>query len=215
MTNFCFRFPSKEEVLNYVVKITKNHLKIHPRTLVVVGAYSIGKECVYLAISKALGVCMFLSMENFYFDLCIHSIPFSFQLSFLLTWRDVLGKKTYIEDLQGAIHSNFGISSYRHFTYTYENIYFWQRSYLCRQSSSIPVKNISSFIFLGWTFSEKISNDLELIKPVSKGNITIYGKINCISTTTDDIKYELVISTYLYWKCSVLDNGGWGYSVSS
>ena len=85
MTNFFFRFPSKEEVLNYVVKITKNHLKIHPRTLVVVGAYSIGKECVYLAISKALGVCMFFSMENFYFDLCIQSITFSFQLSFLLT----------------------------------------------------------------------------------------------------------------------------------
>nr|XP_007161798.1 hypothetical protein PHAVU_001G099000g [Phaseolus vulgaris]ESW33792.1 hypothetical protein PHAVU_001G099000g [Phaseolus vulgaris] len=57
-TTYCdpkYRFPSKEDVLNYVVKITKNHLKIHHRTLVVVGAYSIGKECVYLAISKALG----------------------------------------------------------------------------------------------------------------------------------------------------------------
>lgn len=121
---------------------------------------------------------------------------------FLLVTSDLKG---LLEDLQGAIHSNFGISSYRHFTYTYDNIYFWiilvflsyqQRSYLCRQSSSIPVKNISSFIFLGWTFSEKISNDLELIKPVSKRNITIYGKIKCISTTTLHIKYELVISAY-------------------
>lgn len=59
MKIFRFRFPSKEAVLNYVVKITKNHLKMHPKTLVVVGAYSIGKECVYLAISKALGVSEF------------------------------------------------------------------------------------------------------------------------------------------------------------
>lgn len=53
----CFRFPLKEEVLNFVVRVAKNFLKKQPKTLVIVGAYSIGKECVYLAISKALGVC--------------------------------------------------------------------------------------------------------------------------------------------------------------
>eukprot|EP00256_Glycine_max_P068256 XP_025982851.1 DNA cross-link repair protein SNM1-like [Glycine max] len=34
---------------------------------------------------------------------------------------------------------------------------------------------ILAFRPTGWTFSERISNDLELIKPVSKRNITIYG----------------------------------------
>lgn len=53
----CFRFPSKEDVLNFVVSVTKNYMKKQSNTLVIVGAYSIGKECVYLAISKALGVC--------------------------------------------------------------------------------------------------------------------------------------------------------------
>ncbi|KAL9277800.1 hypothetical protein ACSQ67_024977 [Phaseolus vulgaris] len=79
-TTYCdpkYRFPSKEVVLNYVVKITKNHLKIHHRTLVVVGAYSIGKECVYLAISKALGVCVFF-WTDFYFD-SIHFISLILQ----------------------------------------------------------------------------------------------------------------------------------------
>jgi DNA cross-link repair 1A protein len=47
-------------VLSYVVRVTKSSLKKQPKTLVVVGAYSIGKESVYLAISKALGVCFFL-----------------------------------------------------------------------------------------------------------------------------------------------------------
>lgn len=51
-----FRFPSREEVLNYVIRVTKNQLKKQPRTLIVVGAYSIGKEWVYLAISKEMGV---------------------------------------------------------------------------------------------------------------------------------------------------------------
>lgn len=56
---YCFRFPLKEEVLNFVVKVTKNILKKQPKTLIIVGAYSIGKESVYLAISKALMVCIF------------------------------------------------------------------------------------------------------------------------------------------------------------
>ncbi|KAM7509344.1 hypothetical protein LguiA_019797 [Lonicera macranthoides] len=57
-TTYCnpkYRFPSKEDVLNFVVSITKNYMKKQSNTLVIVGAYSIGKECVYLAISKALG----------------------------------------------------------------------------------------------------------------------------------------------------------------
>lgn len=55
--NVDLSFPSKEDVLDYVVRVTKDFLKRQPKTLVVVGAYSIGKECVYLAISKSLGVC--------------------------------------------------------------------------------------------------------------------------------------------------------------
>ncbi|KAJ6674829.1 DNA CROSS-LINK REPAIR PROTEIN PSO2/SNM1-RELATED [Salix viminalis] len=58
-TTYCnpkYKFPSKEDVLSYVVRVTKSSLKKQPKTLVVVGAYSIGKESVYLAISKALGV---------------------------------------------------------------------------------------------------------------------------------------------------------------
>jgi len=65
----CFRFPSKEDVLSDVIRITQNFLKKQPKTLVVVGAYSIGKECVYLAISKALGVRCSLS---FLLDFCLY-----------------------------------------------------------------------------------------------------------------------------------------------
>lgn len=50
------RFPSKEDVLEFVVGVTRRYLNNHPKTIVVVGAYTIGKEQVYLAISQALGV---------------------------------------------------------------------------------------------------------------------------------------------------------------
>lgn len=52
------RFPPKEDVVSFVVRITRDFLAKQPKALIVVGAYSIGKEQVYLAISHALGVGM-------------------------------------------------------------------------------------------------------------------------------------------------------------
>lgn len=51
-----FRFPPKEDVIDFAVRTAKRYLQKEPKTLIVVGAYSIGKENVYLAISKALQV---------------------------------------------------------------------------------------------------------------------------------------------------------------
>ncbi|OWM80540.1 hypothetical protein CDL15_Pgr019820 [Punica granatum] len=106
-TTYCnpkYKFPSREDVLNYVVRITKKQLMTQPRTLVVVGAYSIGKERVYLSISQALG-----SLSNY-----------------LKTYKD-----QYVALL--------------------------------------------AFRPTGWTFSEAVGNQLDLIRPTSKSNITIYG----------------------------------------
>jgi hypothetical protein len=50
------RFPPQEDVIDFVVRTAKRHLQKQPKTLIVVGAYSIGKENVYLAISQALEV---------------------------------------------------------------------------------------------------------------------------------------------------------------
>jgi hypothetical protein len=51
-----FRFPPQEDVIDFVVRTAQRYLKKQPKTLIVVGAYSIGKENVYLAISQALEV---------------------------------------------------------------------------------------------------------------------------------------------------------------
>lgn len=76
---YCFRFPSKEDVVEFVVRVTKRSLAKQPKTLIVVGAYSIGKEHVYLAISEALGVCANV-VCTYYFSLICYFLFARFHL---------------------------------------------------------------------------------------------------------------------------------------
>lgn len=46
-------------------------------------------------------------------------------------------------------------------------------------------------IWTGWTFSETVGNELDRIKPNSRGNITIYGKFPIISF--GNISFEALI----------------------
>ncbi|CAJ2672219.1 unnamed protein product [Trifolium pratense] len=149
-TTYCNpKFPSKEDVLNYVAKITKNHLKMHPKTLVVVGAYSIGKECVYLAISKALGVKIYANASRRRILLAYDCPDYSDRLC-------TNGNNTLLHVLP---MSSLRIEALKEYLKTYKEQF----------------TSVLAFRPTGWTFSEKIGNDLELIKPVSRGNITIYG----------------------------------------
>ncbi|XP_038989394.1 DNA cross-link repair protein SNM1 isoform X2 [Phoenix dactylifera] len=106
-TTYCnpkYRFPPKEDVVDFIVRTARKCLEKQPKTLIAVGAYSIGKEHVYAAISQAL--------EN---------------LSEYL--------KTYKQQYAAVL----------------------------------------AFRPTGWTYSGTTGNQLDLIKPSSKGNITIYG----------------------------------------
>ncbi|KAK7290587.1 hypothetical protein RIF29_05113 [Crotalaria pallida] len=151
-TTYCnpkYKFPSKEDVLNYVVKITKHHLKINPRTLVVVGAYSIGKECVYLAISKELEVKIYANASR-------RRILLAFGWPELSDNLCTNGNNTLLHVLP--------MSCLR-----FETLKDYLKTYKEQFTA------ILAFRPTGWTFNEKMRNDLELIKPNSKGNITIYG----------------------------------------
>ncbi|MED6120476.1 hypothetical protein PIB30_021145 [Stylosanthes scabra] len=138
-----------EDVLSYVVKVTKNQLKVHPKTLVVVGAYSIGKECVYLAISKALGVKIYANASR-------RRVLLAFDWSELSDSLCTNGNNTFLHVLP---MSSLRMQSLKDYMKTYKEKY----------------TAVLAFRPTGWTFSEKIRNNLELIKPISNGNITIYG----------------------------------------
>ncbi|OMO85596.1 Beta-lactamase-like protein [Corchorus capsularis] len=151
-TTYCnprYKFPSKEDVLSFVVEITNNYLKKQPRTLVVVGAYSIGKECVYLAISKALGVKVFANASR-------RRILQSFGWPELSSNLCTNGKDTLLHVLP--------ISSLR-----FETLKDYLKTYREKYAA------VLAFRPTGWTYSEKIGNQLDLIRPISRGNVTIYG----------------------------------------
>lgn len=43
-----YDFPRQIDAINDVILIVKRHLEIHPKTLIVCGSYSIGKERVFI-----------------------------------------------------------------------------------------------------------------------------------------------------------------------
>ncbi|XP_059294393.1 DNA cross-link repair protein SNM1 isoform X1 [Lycium ferocissimum] len=151
-TTYCnpkYRFPSKEDVLEFVVGVTRRYLNNHPKTIVVVGAYSIGKEHVYLAISKALGVKIYANASR-------RRVLRSFGWAGISENLSTNGKDTPLHILP--------ISSLR-----FEML----QHYLASQDGQYT--SMLAFRPTGWTYSETIGDNLNLIKPTSKGNITIYG----------------------------------------
>ncbi|XP_058102717.1 DNA cross-link repair protein SNM1 [Magnolia sinica] len=151
-TTYCnpkYRFPSKEDVVGFVARITKSTLAKQPKTLVVVGAYSIGKEHVYIAISKALGV-------NIYTDASRRRILQSFG------WPELSGKICSLG--QSTPLHVLPISSLRP-----ESL----QQYLKKYGEQFTA--VLAFRPTGWSYSEAIGNQLDLIRPSSKGNVKIYG----------------------------------------
>ncbi|XP_037493173.1 DNA cross-link repair protein SNM1 isoform X2 [Jatropha curcas] len=151
-TTYCnpkYKFPSKEDVLSFVVRVTKDFLKRQPKTLVVVGAYSIGKECVYIAISKALGVKIYANASR---RRILHSFGWSDLSSSLCTQA----KDTPLHVVP--------ISSLR-----FETLKDYLKTYINQYAA------VLAFRPTGWTYSESVGKQLDLIRPISKGNITIYG----------------------------------------
>ncbi|KAA8530042.1 hypothetical protein F0562_004751 [Nyssa sinensis] len=151
-TTYCnpkYRFPSREDVLSFVVQITKNCLEKQPKTLVIVGAYSIGKESVFLAISKALGVKVYANAKR-------RRILQSFGWPELSGNLCSHGKDTLLHVLP--------ISSLR-----FEILDHYCKTYMNQYTA------VLAFRPTGWTYSEAIGNHLDLIEPRSKGIVTIYG----------------------------------------
>ncbi|KAJ3697208.1 hypothetical protein LUZ61_000913 [Rhynchospora tenuis] len=151
-TTYCnpkYRFPSKEEVIAFVVRTTRKYLQKQPKTLVVVGAYSIGKERVYLEISRSLQVPIYTNASR-------RRILESFG------WSDLSSRL-----------SNFSHSSPLHVLplscLRIENL----NKYLATLNQRFNA--VLAFRPTGWTFSEATGSNLDLIKPTSKGNITIFG----------------------------------------
>ncbi|KAK3861703.1 hypothetical protein Pcinc_032362 [Petrolisthes cinctipes] len=66
-TTYCnpvYDFPSQEEVVEACVSVAQNHVADNPKTLIVVGSYTIGKERVFKAIAAALDCLVWVSGDK-------------------------------------------------------------------------------------------------------------------------------------------------------
>ncbi|KAM0902516.1 hypothetical protein ACQ4PT_019252 [Festuca glaucescens] len=152
-TTYCnpkYKFPPQEDVIDFVVRTAQRYVKKQPKTLIVVGAYSIGKENVYLAISQALEVPI-------YTDASRRRILHSFG------WPNL--SKRISSCNQSSLHV-LPLASVQH-----ENL----KKYL--ETLNQRFLAVLAFRPTGWTFSEAAGKELDLIKPNSKGSVTIYGRI--------------------------------------
>ncbi|XP_057866496.2 DNA cross-link repair protein SNM1 isoform X2 [Cryptomeria japonica] len=151
-TTYCnpkYRFPSQKDVINYVIEVTKNAISKNPKTLVVVGAYSIGKERVFLGIAKALGVQVYADTRRRRILTC-------------LDWPEL--SERLCSDAQCTFLHVLPMSSLhpeklKQYTQTFQSQF----------------TSVLAFRPTGWTYSNKIGNVLKSIKPITKDNVTIYG----------------------------------------
>lgn len=73
-TTYCdpnYKFPAQSETLKAIQNITLNHLKIHKKTLIVCGTYSIGKEKVFKIICSSLKSNVWVSSAKLRLIKCI------------------------------------------------------------------------------------------------------------------------------------------------
>ncbi|XP_061194617.1 DNA cross-link repair 1A protein-like [Saccostrea echinata] len=95
-TTYCnptYAFPSQREVIEFTVNLVQNELQRNPKTLIVCGSYTIGKERVFIAVAEALKckICVLRDKKNIldcleddslrkklslnFNDSCLHVLP--------------------------------------------------------------------------------------------------------------------------------------------
>ncbi|XP_066046999.1 DNA cross-link repair 1A protein isoform X2 [Chamaea fasciata] len=150
-TTYCspeYTFPSQQEVIQFAVNIAFETVTLNPRTLVVCGTYSIGKEKVFLAIAEVLGSKASMSRDKYKTLQCLESAVVSSLIT--VDWKDTL------LHVLPMMQINFkGLQD--HLNKFSENF-----------------DQILAFKPTGWTYSDSC-HSLEDIKPQTRGKITIYG----------------------------------------
>lgn len=150
-TTYCspeYTFPSQQEVIQFAVNTAFETVTLNPRTLVVCGTYSIGKEKVFLAIAEVLGTKASVSRDKYKTLQCLESAVVNSLIS--VDWDGTL------LHILPMMQINFkGLQN--HLTKFSENF-----------------DHILAFKPTGWTYSDSCLS-LADIKPQTRGNITIYG----------------------------------------
>nr|XP_029540312.1 DNA cross-link repair 1A protein isoform X2 [Oncorhynchus nerka] len=150
-TTYCspeYTFPTQQEVINLAANTAFTCVTLNPRTLVVCGSYSVGKEKVFLALAEVLGSKVCLSRDKFNTMCCLESE----RIRQLIT-TDWKAAQVHVLPMMQL---------------TFKNL----QAHLSRFSRQYD--QLVAFKPTGWTFSQRVEA-VEDIKPMVHGNISIYG----------------------------------------
>ncbi|KAK3606115.1 hypothetical protein CHS0354_006482 [Potamilus streckersoni] len=151
-TTYCdptYTFPAQQEVIDFAVNLVVNARSENPKTLIVCGAYTIGKERVFTAISEALNCKICVTREKKNTLDCLEEPRLKSRLS--LKWSDSGLHVLPMAKLRGQ-------SLEEHLT-----------QYASTYNAVLALEPT------GWTFSKRVIS-LENIKPkYNKNGIKIYG----------------------------------------
>ncbi|XP_008947360.1 PREDICTED: DNA cross-link repair 1A protein [Merops nubicus] len=150
-TTYCspeYTFPSQQEVIQFAVNTAFETVTLNPRTLIVCGTYSIGKEKVFLAIAEVLGSKASMSRDKYKTLQCLESAAVNSLIS--VDWQGTL------LHVLPMMQINFK-SLQDHLNKFSENF-----------------DQVVAFKPTGWTYSDSCLSLVD-IKPQTRGKITIYG----------------------------------------
>ncbi|XP_032357246.1 DNA cross-link repair 1A protein [Etheostoma spectabile] len=150
-TTYCspeYTFPIQQEVINFAANTAFELVTLNPRTLVVCGSYSVGKEKVFLALADVLGSKVCLSRDKYNTMCCLES-----------------------EQVRQRITTDWKASQV-HVLPMMQLSFKKLHDYLARFSGQYD--QLVAFKPTGWTFTQQVES-VEDIQPQISGNISIYG----------------------------------------
>ncbi|KAM4715198.1 DNA cross-link repair 1A protein [Anableps anableps] len=150
-TTYCssgYTFPRQQEVINFAANTAFELVTLNPRTLVVCGSYSVGKEKVFLALAEVLGSKVCLSRDKYNTMCCLES-----------------------QQIKERITTNWKAAQV-HVLPMMQLSFKKLQDHLARFSAQYD--RLVAFKPTGWTFSEQVES-VEDIQPQISGNISIYG----------------------------------------
>uniref|UniRef100_UPI003AABD187 DNA cross-link repair 1A protein n=1 Tax=Centroberyx gerrardi TaxID=166262 RepID=UPI003AABD187 len=150
-TTYCspeYTFPSQQEAISFAANTAFELVTLNPRTLVVCGSYSVGKEKVFLALAEVLGSKVCLSRDKYNTMCCLESE----RIKRLIT-TDWKAAQVHVLPM---MQLNFNKL----------------QAHLSRFSGQY--EQLVAFKPTGWTFSQQVES-VEDIQPQTSGNISIYG----------------------------------------
>ncbi|XP_056153490.1 DNA cross-link repair 1A protein [Lampris incognitus] len=150
-TTYCspeYTFPSQQDVIHFAASTAFELVTLHPRTLVVCGSYSVGKEKVFLALADILGSKVCLSRDKYNTMCCLESE----HIQRLIT-TDWKAARVHVLPMMQL---------------TFKNLHAHLSRFLGQYDRLVAFKPT------GWTFSQQVESVMD-IQPQTSGNISLYG----------------------------------------